>query len=303
MEIKTVWALHFSPTGNAERIALEAGRTLSESLGAALESVSLNAPAARRKEYVFGPADLLVIACPVYAGRLPNKIAPDLKACLRGNRTPSCALVTFGNRAYDNALAELASVLTAGGFDTVSAGALVGEHAFTDKLGGGRPGVTDIWELREFARKTAEAVRNFPANADNFSANADAVRNLSASGGFPSVSVPGDAEAGYYVPKGADGLPAKFLKAKPKINARCNQCGACAQICPMGAIDPRDASDVPGTCIKCQACVRRCTRQARFFDDAAFLSHVAMLEQTFTEPKENAFFYANFSRTQENRAL
>ena len=47
-----------------------------------------------------------------------------------------------------------------------------------------------------------------------------------------------------------------------------------------------------GVCIKCQACVRGCPEHAKYFDDAAFLSHVAMLEQNFTAPKENAFFYA-----------
>lgn len=62
------------------------------------------------------------------------------------------------------------------------------------------------------------------------------------------------------------------------------------RLCPMGAIDPEDVYSVPGTCIKCQACVRKCTKHAKYFDDPAFLSHVAMLEQTFTEPKKNEVF-------------
>lgn len=33
-----------------------------------------------------------------------------------------------------------------------------------------------------------------------------------------------------------------------------------------------------------------CTRHAKYFEDAAFLSHVAMLEQNFTEPKKNEAF-------------
>ena len=69
-----------------------------------------------------------------------------------------------------------------------------------------------------------------------------------------------------------------------------NNCGACARLCPMGAIDPKNVSNVPGTCIKCQRCVRKCTKGAKYFDDEAFLSHVKMLEQNFAEPKDNEVF-------------
>ena len=93
------------------------------------------------------------------------------------------------------------------------------------------------------------------------------------------------------MPKGVDGQPVKFLKAKPKTDlSKCTNCGACARLCPMGAIDPKDVSSVPGTCIKCQRCVRKCTKGAKYFDDEAFLSHVKMLEQNFAEPRENETF-------------
>ena len=45
-----------------------------------------------------------------------------------------------------------------------------------------------------------------------------------------------------------------------------------------------------GICIKCQACVKKCPTGAKYFDDAAFLSHVAMLEQNFTRPTQAEFF-------------
>ena len=58
----------------------------------------------------------------------------------------------------------------------------------------------------------------------------------------------------------------------------------------MGSIDPADVSQVRGICIKCCACVKKCPSGAKYFDDPAFLSHVAMLEQNFTEPKENEVY-------------
>ena len=105
------------------------------------------------------------------------------------------------------------------------------------------------------------------------------------------LQVPGDAAAAYYVPKGTDGQPAKFLKAKPLTDMKkCTKCGYCVTLCPVASIDPKDVANVPGICIKCQACVRGCPVGAKYFDDPAFLSHVKMLEQNFTERKENSFF-------------
>ena len=130
MEIKTVRALWFSPTGNAERAAVTIARTVAERLGIPLETFGLNRPEARKREYVFKPTDFLVVACPVYAGKLPNKILPDLTNILKGSDTPAAAVVTFGNRAFDNALAELVTLLSGNGFYPVGAG------AFVTKLGG-----------------------------------------------------------------------------------------------------------------------------------------------------------------------
>lgn len=64
----------------------------------------------------------------------------------------------FGNRSYDNSLAELCAVLEADGFHTVAAGAFVGRHAFTDALGEGRPDWDDRREMTAFAKAVADKV-------------------------------------------------------------------------------------------------------------------------------------------------
>ena len=158
------------------------------------------------------------------------------------------------------------------GFHTIAGGAFVGRHAFTDALGEGRPDWDDKREITAFAQKIAD--------------KANGLTDIPA-----PIAVPGDAAAAYYVPKGTDGQPAKFLKAKPQTDlGKCTFCGACARFCPMGAIDPKNPALVPGTCIKCHACVRKCTKHAKYFDDPAFLSHVAMLEANFADPKKNEVF-------------
>ena len=84
----------------------------------------------------------------------------------------------------------------------------------------------------------------------------------------------------------------------------CEHCGLCAEICPMGAIDPNDPSNIPGTCIKCCACTTYCPSGAKKFDDPDFLSHTAMLEQFRTEArKENSIFFCKCCADNRNRRL
>ena len=272
MEIQKIRAICYSATGNTARVVTTIAEELAKLLQVPVEITRFTLPAEREKDYNFTDKELVVVGSPTYAGKLPNKILPDFQSKLHGNGALAVGVVTFGNRSYDNALAELCAVLGAGGFHTVAAGAFVAQHAFTDELAYGRPGWSDQFEMKTFAKRIADKVKRLTEMSK-------------------PVEVPGDAAAPYYVPKDTDGQPAKFLKAKPKTKlSRCNGCGACVRNCPMGAIDPKDPSKVPGTCIKCQACVRKCTKQAKYFDDPAFLSHVAMLEQNFTEPKDNEVF-------------
>ncbi len=271
MQFKQVWSVYWSATGNSRKTSETIAHALADRLQLPCETLDLTPPAARQTPPAFAADDLVVFATPTYAGKLPNKMLPDFRACA-GNGAFAVPCVTYGNRSFDNALAELCDTLTAGGFHPVAAGAFVGRHAFTDELGFGRPDLVDLREMERFAHAIADKLRRLD--------------------GLPApLAVPGDSGAPYYVPLGTDGLPAKFLKAKPVTDrSLCNNCGACVRLCPMGAIDPNDPASVPGTCIKCQRCIRRCTRHAKSFDDPAFLSHVHMLEQTYAEPNENRIF-------------
>ena len=110
MEIKRVCALYFSATGNTEKTVAAFAETLAEQLGVPWERLPFTKPAERERDYMFADTDLVVVGTPTYAGKLPNKILPDLKARLHGNGALAAAIVTFGNRSYDNALAELCAV-------------------------------------------------------------------------------------------------------------------------------------------------------------------------------------------------
>lgn len=267
MNVKSIHALYFSPTGGTEGAARLVAQTIARQLGLTPQFTSITSPESRRRDYRFGADELAVIATPVYAGRVPNKLLPDLKARLAGNDTPVVPICVFGNRSPDEALRELALLLEQNGFRLAGAAAFASRHAFSDRVGSGRPDEADRQEICGFARRVAD--------------------KLALPGDLPELELDRGEIGPYYIPLKADGAPAKFLTAKPLTDwDRCVHCGLCVKLCPMGSIDP-ETVETPGVCVKCQACVRGCPFRAKYFEDADFLSHVAMLEENYVRRAEN----------------
>ena len=266
--IKKIWAVSFSPTGSTARVAIAAASAAagalkgdSEEAPWVVEQVDISRPDMREAPMGFEAGELVFLAVPTYAGRVPNKIMPFIRDMVKGGGTFAVPVVTFGGRSFDDSLAELADLMAENGFVLLGGGAFVCQHAFA-RVAAGRPDAEDLEKAAALGLGAA--------------ANLRAGRQLAA------ADFPGSHPAGpYYVPKGTDGQPAVFLKAKPQLRTDlCTSCGRCAEVCPMGSID-RDTLQAAGICIKCQACIQKCPEKARYFDDPAFLSHRAMLEEHF----------------------
>ena len=182
-------------------------------------------------------------------------------------------VVVFGNRNFDDALMELKQELEKNGFLAAAGAAVASSHVFSDKIAPGRPDASDRAEILTFAGKTAQKI----TETDTLHTGLQVAGN--------------DPVGAYYTPLGIDGKPAKFLKAKPITEiSKCNGCGRCSEVCPMGSVDGEDVSQVTGICIKCQACIKSCPNGAKYFADEAFLSHVRMLEEHYIDRAENRFF-------------
>lgn len=223
---------------------------------------------ARKEKYELKREDTVIVSFPTYAGKLPNKILQSIKENLHANKAKTIAIVTFGNRSYDNSLAELVFILKNNGFNVIAAGAFVSKHPFSKKLGINRPNDEDELLMNKL-------VEGFINN------NNDEIE----------LKIPGNATANYYTPLKEDKTPANFLKTTPKTNKdKCTNCKACVNICPMQVIDKEDVSKTTGPCIKCHGCIYICKNKARYFDDPDLTSHIKMLEQNYQHPKKSEIF-------------
>lgn len=275
MKLGKIWAVYFSGTGTTRRTVERIAGGIASRLNLPAESVDFSRPAVRQETLRFGEKDLVVFGTPVYAGRVPNVLLPFLREKIVGGGALAVPVVLFGNRNYDDALIELRNILAADGMHPIAAGAFVGEHSFSRVLGADRPNAEDEALMDEFAARVAALAAGLDAAP---------VKSVAVRGQEPLRP--------YYTPRDRAGNPINILKVKPKTDlSRCGGCGLCADLCPMGSIDPADVSAVRGICIKCCACVKGCPTGAKFFDDAGYLYHQHELEAQYARPAENEVFY------------
>lgn len=263
-----VYALFVSPTGNTASAVRAIARGIASKVsGGDYFSIDLTPFDARRGVYDFGPDDIVIIGAPTYAGRIPNKLQPYFTDSIYGDGSVGVSVVTYGNRAYDDSLKELYSIMTDNGFDVCAATAVCAEHAFTNSLAAGRPDDEDLAKLTELGKRIGDRILTGKARA------------------LKSSDIPGRDmdDMKYYVPKKEDGEPASFLKAMPITDTRiCTNCGECKRICPMNCYN-NSVSEPEGICIKCQGCIKACPVGAKHFEDEDFLSHVKYLEREYSE--------------------
>ena len=218
----------FSPTGGTRRVA----EILSQALANEIVRVDLTAREVDFRSVKLADGDVALIAVPSYSGRVPAVAATRLEM-LCGNGARAILVCVYGNRAYEDTLAELRDTATRAGFRVVAAVAAVAEHSIVRQYGAGRPDAADEAVLRNFAVR----IRRKIDDADD-----------------SEPKIPGHRP---YRKAAGTGLI-------PKATRSCVQCGVCAAKCPVGAIDPADPTRVDKkVCISCMRCVAVCPHKAR----------------------------------------
>ena len=262
MNIESAKFVYFSPTGTT-RAVLE---SIAEGLDPGTrECIDITLPAARAQPLQTRENELLVIGVPVYMGRVPALVTPWLHA-IRADHTPTVCVVVYGNRTYEDALRELADIVTGCGCIPVAGGAYVGEHSFSDPAtptAQGRPDARDLRHAREFGKKIRDKL-------------------LSVSG-VPPVHIPG------MVPYRGD--PTLWKVDFIEVGDACTECGTCTGHCPAGAIDAGNPRLVDiSKCITCCACIKRCPEHARSINPGLVKEAQLRLHTLYPERKEPEYF-------------
>lgn len=242
--------LIFSPTGGTERVANALTQNWPAVQTIDLSAQSFTAPAAP-----FRADDLVLIALPVFEGMAPQP-ALDRLALLQGHGAHCALAAVYGNRAVDNALAQMEDYARNAGFHPIAAVSAVAAHSLLPEFAIGRPDAADCQQLADFGKQILAKFR---------------------SGTSSCPPIPGEHN---YKEKRAGLIPT--------VAANCTSCGLCAQECPVGAISYDDFTITdPAKCITCMRCVSHCPAHARSVDNAVVTQVTAFLKDLCSDRKEN----------------
>lgn len=246
--------VYFSAAGHTLKVI----RHIAEQMGGIDRAVDLSDPFL--KETSFTKDDQVIVACPVYGGRIPSLVAERLqKITFDGTRAVS--IVTYGNRAYEDALLELNVTLLARGSIPVASAAVVAQHTMVPSVASDRPTPIDFQNLSVFARF---ALQKF-----------DDVHAV-------PVEVPGNRPYRQW----------SKMPVTPVVSNECVRCGLCVRQCPTMAIwitDPKKTD--PSKCILCMRCVALCPQGARSLPESARQAIEKKLAPVAKLTRENEFFF------------
>lgn len=240
----------FSPTGGTEKVAHIIGRQWIESI----IKIDLSDSETDFSGCAINKEDRVLVAMPSFGGRAPAVAIERLKK-IAGNGAKCTLVCVYGNRAYEDTLAEMEDAAKECGFQVIAAVATVAQHSIMPQYAANRPDASDEKQLAEFARQIAdktEAVASIPGNRP-------------------------------YKKAGGAGLV-------PKPSPNCVKCGVCVKDCPVQAIDPIKMTADSKKCIACMRCVKQCPHNARKVNGAIVSVAAIAIKKACSVRKENELF-------------
>ncbi|WP_439182606.1 4Fe-4S binding protein [Carboxylicivirga taeanensis] len=252
-ENRKVHAIFFSPARSTKKV-VEAVAS-----GICGEIVIHDITQGIQKAITIDSGDVAVVGVPAYSGRVPA-LARQYLEQIKGNGARAVMTCVYGNNDYQFTLDELVQICSDAGFIPISSGAFVARHSIFQEVAKGRPDKNDLDKARQFGKQSVRHSR----------IGADGKRRLRCQ--HPNH-------------------PAGEVPLVAKVNSNCNFCGACARLCPVGAIDIHNpAKTNKKKCIACARCVEMCSYNARKFSGLMYYMARKRFEEKNKERKEIEVF-------------
>ena len=222
----------------------------------------------------------LWIGSPVYCDHAVPLIH-DCIAALPGSGSDTCAIpfVTWGGVTSGLALFEMATHLQQQQWTVTAAAKILAVHSSmwqADKpLACGHPNAEDFGQVELLVHRVLATLDRGPFSAFD-------TKRLD----YLSPSLRADAtKKSLQIAKAA-------MRPLSVDDKRCNQCGTCAEVCPVSAIrlTPLPVLD-HASCILCLQCVRTCPQEAFPFDGPALAARIMAMGANSDEARQSEIFY------------
>lgn len=251
--MRKLYNINFSPTGSSLKVAEEIAKAFD------IEKEIIDLCEKTDKELFMDQDDICIFSAPCYGGRMPETAEKRISH-IHGKETSAIVCITFGNRAFEDALLEMADCVEANGFQVVAGCAVATEHNIMHIFGRGRPDASDIDEIRKFSLEAARKVKDGKTYRPLFSGN--------------------------YPYKERHGAKMPVL-----VNEKtCISCGSCSQKCPVKAISEDGMQTDSERCINCMRCINVCPKQSRYLPEESVTALIQRLEKACKSKKSNEFY-------------
>jgi len=265
MKIQSLKLVYFSPTGTTKAVVQGIARGINQGN---VELLNITRPGARKEPLQTSENELLVMGVPVYMGRVPALLTEWLHA-IKAHNTPAVCVVVYGNRVYEDALLELNDILKLCGCKPIAGAAYIGEHSFSSSetpTARDRPDASDLNHAESIGQKIREKLQS-----------------VSSVDQIPDLTIPG-----CHPYRGDSKL---WIVDFIAVGDECVQCGACAEGCPVGAINPENSRLIDTEkCITCCACIKHCPKKARTMKPGLVKDASIRLNSLYKERKEPEYF-------------
>lgn len=246
----------FSPTGGTQKVV----DILSNTWNTQINTIDLTNPKLDFSAFNIDPEDLVILAVPSYAGRVPA-LATKRLVQIQGHHARCILVCVYGNRAYEDTLIELSDLALQCDFEVVAAIAAIAKHSIMTQFATDRPDASDVADLQNYAHQIQDKINSGRSD-------------------LTISQLPGN-------------RPYKQTKGGmiPYASDTCSECGLCATLCPAQAIDPTNSKVTdPQLCISCMRCVSKCPHQARQVDPVQLENLVNRVKDAISSRKNNELF-------------